>query len=97
VEPTTIEVYPNRTEFALHRRRERSHDGNVTIKSDADELDAIRWSRMSVSPHKTDKSMDVRELSPPVAYARLRMNVHNLRHCARGALGETAVVGVVFL
>ena len=39
--------------------------------------------------------MNVRELSPPVANARLRMNVHNLRHCARGALGGTAVVGVV--
>jgi len=41
--------------------------------------------------------MDVRELSPPVAKARLRMNVHNLRHCARGALGGTAIVGVVLL
>lgn len=41
--------------------------------------------------------MDVREFSSPVVKARLRMNVHNLRHCARGALGGTAAVGVVFL
>ena len=41
--------------------------------------------------------MDVRELSPPVANVRLRMNVHNLRHCARGVLGETVVMGVVLL
>jgi len=48
VEPTTIEVYPNRAEFVLHRRRERFHDYNITIKSCADELDAIRWRKMSV-------------------------------------------------
>ena len=97
VEPTTIEVYSNRAEFALRHRRERFHNCDITIKSCADELDAIRWSRMSVSPHTTDKSVDVRELSPPVANARLRMNVHSLRHCARGVLGGTAVMGVVLL
>jgi len=41
--------------------------------------------------------MDARELSLSVVKARLRMNVHNLKHCARGALGGTAVVDVVFL
>ena len=49
VEPTTIEVYPNRAEFALCHRRESFHDCNITIKPCADELDAIRWSRMSLS------------------------------------------------
>jgi hypothetical protein len=69
----------------------------MTIKSYTDKLDAIRWSRTFVSFHITGILMDVRELSPPVAKARLRMNVHNLRHCARGALGGTAVADVVFL
>ena len=41
--------------------------------------------------------MDARELSLLVVKARVRMNVHSLRHCARGALGGTAVVEVVFL
>jgi len=97
IEPTTIEVYSDSAEFTLHRRRECFHDCDITIKSCTDELNAIRWSRLSVSSRMMHGSMDVRELSPPVAKACLRMNVHNLRHCARGALGGTAVVGVVLL
>lgn len=97
MEPTTVEVYPNRTEFILHRRRERFHDRNITIKPYTDEFDAIYWSRISVSSQATERLIDVRELSPPVVNTRLRMNVHNLRHWARGALGGTDVVDVVFL
>ena len=94
---TTIEVNPNHAELILHRRRERLHDCNITIKSYTDELDTIRWGKVSVSSHTEDRSMDVREFSPPAVKARLRINVHSLRHCARGAPGGTAVVEVVFL
>lgn len=97
LEPTTIEVHSNRAELILHRGRERLHDGNIAIKSYTDELYTIRCGEVSVSSYTEDGSMDVRELSPPVVKARLRMNVHNLRHCARGALGGTAVVDVIFL
>lgn len=97
LEPTTIEVHSNRAELILHRRRECLHDRNITIESYTDELYTIRCSEVSVSSHTEGGSMDVQELSPPVVKARLRMNVHNLRHCARGALGGTAVVDVVFL
>lgn len=97
VGPTTIEVHPNCAEFILHRRRKRLHDCDITIKSYTNELDTIRWGRLSVSCSITYRLMDVRDLSPPVVKARLRMNVHNLRHSARGALGGTAVVDVVFL
>lgn len=96
-EPTTVEVYPNRAEFTLHRGRESLHDCNISIKPYTDKLGAIRWSRVSVSSYTVNRSMGARELSPPVVKVRLRMNVHNLRHCARGALGGTAVVDVVFL
>ena len=47
--------------------------------------------------HMLGRSTDTRALSPPVVKVRLIMNVHNLKHCARGALGGTAVVDVVFL
>lgn len=40
--------------------------------------------------------MNAQELSPP-AKARLRMNAHNLRHCARGALGGIVVAVVALL
>lgn len=96
-EPTTIEVHPNRAKFILHHRGERLHNCNITIKSYTDEFDTIRWGNVSVSSYTEDRSMGVRELSPPAVKARLRMNVHNLRHCARGELGGTAVVDVVFL
>lgn len=96
VKPTTIEVDPNRTKLILHRRRERLHDRNITIKSGTDEPDAFRWNRAFISSHTESVLVDVREL-PPSAKARLRINVHNFRHCARSPLGGTAVMDVVFL
>lgn len=96
MEPTTIEAHPDRTELILHRGGERLHDSNITIESRTDELDAIRWNRASVSSHTEGTSVDVPELSPSVK-ARLRMNAHNFRHCARSPLGGTAVMDVVFL
>ena len=94
---TTVEVDPNRSELILHPRGERLHECNVTVKPYTNKLDTIRCNRSSVSLHAKRRLVDERELSPPVAKVRLRINVHNLRHCARGAPGGTAVVGVVFL
>lgn len=95
--PTTVEVDPNRSEFILHPKGERLHECNVTIKPHTNKLDTVRWNRSSASSHAEGRPVDERELSPPFAKVRLRINVHNLRHCARGAPGGTAVVGVMFL
>jgi hypothetical protein len=99
VEPTTIEVYPNRAEFALHPRRERLHDCNITIKSYADELDMIRWGkgvcfilygrqidrRTGIST-TCDEGAFKNECTQPQALCTWRVG----RDCRRGRSGPTA-------
>lgn len=84
----------------MHRRRERFHDFNVTLESYTDKLGVIRWGKvfdLIRRVYTTERSMNPRKLSPPAVKAHLIINVHNLKHCARGVLGGTAVANVVFL